>query len=100
MKEDEKKKEQQPIRYAACAILVGAGLAVGYQIGKRRSMKIFNKHTRAGWSTLADRINEEGKTVGLMIPQGNGKAVKYISLAPASEDYERMLSGLMDLYTI
>ena len=100
MKEDEKKKEQQVMRYAARAALVGVAIMAGYQIGKRRSMKIFNKYNRAGWSTLADRINEEGKTVGLMIPQENGKAVKYISLAPASEDYESILSGLMDLYTI
>ena len=99
MKEDEKKKEQQVMRYAARAALVGVAIMAGYQIGKRRSMKIFNKHNRAGWSTLADRINEEGKTVGLMIPQEKG-ATKFISLAPASEEYSNMLSGLMDLYTI
>lgn len=98
MKEDEKKKENRIRICIAGAVLVGTSV-LAYQIGKKKSMKIYRKHTCAGWSAIADRVTESGENLGLMIPQENG-AVKYLTLSSPSEDYDGIVRGFLNLYTI
>ena len=100
MKENEKKRKKQVTRvYVAGAILAGTGVLVGYQIGKMRGMKISRKRSCAGWDRIATRIIESGETLGIMIPREDG-TVKYLDLKPASEDFDGIVRGFLNVYTI
>ena len=100
MKENEEKRKKQVSRICiVSAILTGTGILVGYQIGKSRGMKISRKRSGDGWNKIADRVIESGETLGLMIPRDDG-TVRYLDLKIASEDYEGLVRGFLNIYTI
>ena len=96
MAEDKKKQKQQVTKVCIVAgALTGVGVFVGYQIGHKKALNKAHKH----WVDLAHRIVENGETLGLMVPEENGICT-YLDLKPASEDYEGMVRGFLNIYTI
>lgn len=96
MAEDKNKQRKQVTKVCiAAGALTGIGVFVGYQLGKKKALKSTHKH----WVDLAHRIVENGETLGLMIPEENGLCT-YLDLKPASEDYEGMVRGFLNIYTI
>ena len=96
MKENEKKQNNKAARIVAVGFaLTGIGVFTGYQIGYKKAVK--NSHKN--WVDLAHRVTENGETLGLMVPDENGLCT-YLDLKPASEDYEGMVRGFLNIYSI
>lgn len=93
-KEEKQKKQMMRLGIIACS-LIGTGVLVGYQLGKKKAV---NK-THRKWVELSRRIIDDGETLGLMIPNENG-IMTYLDLKPAEADYEGMLRGFMNIYSI
>lgn len=93
-KEDKQKKQIIRIGIIACT-LVGTGVVIGYQLGKKNAQN--NSHKK--WVELGHRIVENNETLGLMVPGDDGM-MTYLDLKPASEDYDGMIRGFLNVYMI
>ena len=94
--EKEEKQKKQMVRLGIIAgSLVGAGVFVGYRLGKKKAANTFHKK----WIELSRRIIDDGETLGLMVPNENG-VMAYLDIKPAEADYEGMLRGFLNIYSI